>query len=43
MLVTIKNRDNYNKEVVDRAMAKTLIKYLPEDGDAEVELSQDRN
>ena len=34
-----KNRDTYNKKVMDRVMAKALIKYVPEDGDPEVELS----
>ena len=38
-----KHRQLQQRGIVDRAMAKTLIKYLPEDGDAEVELSQDRN
>ena len=31
-----------HKEVVGCLMAKALINYLPEDGDPEVELSQDR-
>ena len=34
-----KNRETYNKKVVDRVMAKALIIYIPEDGDLEVELS----
>ena len=34
-----KNRDTYNKKVVDRVVAKALIIYIPEVGDPEVELS----
>ena len=36
-----KNRDTYNKKVVDRVVAKALIIYIPEDGDPELELSLD--
>ena len=48
--IDTKKLSNYKKietpitqEVVDRIMAKALIKCFPEDGDPEEEFSQDRN